>query len=49
MNTKQKIRKTLVTATPETSRRTLAILMRDRHVGPVTLFPLSEEKHLTRE
>lgn len=37
MNTKQGFRKTLVTATPETSARTLAILMRDRHVGAVVI------------
>ena len=34
---KQKIRKVLVTATPETSVRTLAVLMRDRHVGAVVI------------
>lgn len=34
---KQKIRKALVTATPETSVRTLAVLMRDRHVGAVVI------------
>ena len=37
MNTKRKIRKTLVTATPEASARTLAILMRDHHVGAVVI------------
>lgn len=37
MNTKQGFRKILVTATPETSARTLAILMRDRHVGAVVI------------
>jgi CBS domain-containing protein len=34
---KQKIRKSLVTATPKTSVRTLAVLMRDRHVGAVVI------------
>jgi CBS domain-containing protein len=37
MNTKQGFRKIVVTATPETSARTLAILMRDRHVGAVII------------
>lgn len=37
MNAKRRTRKTVVTATPETSVRTLAILMRDRHVGAVVI------------
>lgn len=37
MNAKRRTRKTVVTATPETSVRTLAILMRDRHIGAVVI------------
>jgi CBS domain-containing protein len=37
MDTKRMTQKSLVTATPETSARTLAILMRDRHVGAVVI------------
>ncbi len=37
MSAKVKIRKALVTAAPETSVRTLAVLMRDRHVGAVII------------
>ncbi len=37
MTAKRRVRKTLVTATPETSARTLAVLMRDRHVGAVVI------------
>lgn len=37
MDTKRRTQKSLVTATPETSVRTLAMLMRDRHVGAVLI------------
>jgi CBS domain-containing protein len=37
MDNKRKVRKTLVTAAPDTSAQTLAILMRDRHVGAVVI------------
>jgi CBS domain-containing protein len=37
MDNKRKVRKALVTAAPDTSAQTLAILMRDRHVGAVVI------------
>ena len=37
MDTKRRTAKSLVTATAETSARTLAMLMRDRHVGAVVI------------
>jgi CBS domain-containing protein len=37
MANKRRVRKILVTAAPDTSAQTLAILMRDRHVGAVVI------------